>query len=204
MPLLSYSYTSGSIQDASSNTLANFPSMMVDTTEDITPPAISKAVATSLNSITVTFDEDVDADVLNGSNWSLGGADAVTLRVNANTDPKGTASVMNLTLSGDLPDTRPNLTLTYTKPNTGGITDGNNHLEGTTVTVGDGIAPTVTGARATSGTVIALTMSEGVSDDSSTPGDFSLSGVASDSDSLLHLRIGHYGDADTFQCHSCL
>ena len=179
-PLLSYSYTSGSIQDASSNTLANFPSMMVDTTEDITPPAISKAVATSLNSITVTFDEDVDADVLNGSNWSLGGADAVTLRVNANTDPKGTASVMNLTLSGDLPDTRPNLTLTYTKPNTGGITDGNNHLEGTTVTVGDGIAPTVIDTRATSGTVIALIISENVTDNSATPGDFSLSDVASD------------------------
>ena len=84
-------------------------------------------------------------------------------RVNANTDPKGTASVMNLTLSGDLPDTRPNLTLTYTKPNTGGITDGNNHLEGTTVTVGDGIAPTVIDTRATSGTVIALIISENVS-----------------------------------------
>ena len=128
----------------------------------------------------------------------------MTLRVNANTDPKGTASVMNLTLSGDLPDTRPNLTLTYTKPNTGGITDGNNHLEGATVTVGDGIAPTVIDTRATSGTVIALIISENVTDNSATPGDFSLSGVASDSDSLLHLRIGHYGDADTFQCHSCL
>ena len=43
----------------------------------------------------------------------------------------------------------------------------------------DGIAPTVTSARAASGTVIALTISEDVSDNSATPGDFSLSGVAS-------------------------
>ena len=178
-PLLSYSRTSGFVQDVSTNPLADFSSVAVDTSADITPPVISKAVATSPNSITVTFDENVDVDVSNGSNWSLGGTDAGSLTVTANTDPARTVSVMTLTLSGDLPDTRPDLTLIYTKPNTGGITDGNNQLEGATVTVEDGIAPTVTGTRATSGTVIALTISEDVSDNSATPGDFSLSGVAS-------------------------
>ena len=87
---------------------------------------------------------------------------------------------MTLMLSGDLPDTGPDdLELIYTKPNTGGITDGTNHLENATVIVVDGIAPTVTSARAASGTVVTLTLSEGVSDASATPGDFSLSGVAS-------------------------
>ena len=178
-PLLSYSRTSGFVQDASSNTLADFSSMTVDTSADITPPSISEAVATSLNSITVRFSENVDADATDGSHWSLGGADAGSLTVSANTNPAGTASVMTLTLSGDLPDTGPDLTLIYIKPTTGGITDGTNQLEGATVIVVDGIAPTVTGARTASGTAVTLTLSEDVSDASATPGDFSLSGVAS-------------------------
>ena len=35
--------------------LASFSSVTVDTTADITPPSISEAMATSLNSVTVTF-----------------------------------------------------------------------------------------------------------------------------------------------------
>ena len=153
---------------------------VTDQTTDTTPPSISEAVAASLNSITVTFSENVDADATtDGSHWSLGGADAGSLTVSANTDPAGSSNSMTLTLSGDLPDTRPDLSLIYTKPTTGGITDGTNQLEGETVTVIDGIAPTVTGARAASGTAVTLTLSEDVSDASATPGDFSLSGVAS-------------------------
>ena len=59
--------------------------MSVDTSADITPPAIDSAVATSLNSITVTFDGNVDADAADGSHWSLGGADAGARTVSANT-----------------------------------------------------------------------------------------------------------------------
>ena len=178
-PLLSYTRTSGSIQDISNNSLADFSSVVVDTSPDNTPPSISGAVAASLNSITVTFSENVDADATNGLHWSLGGTDAGSLTVSANTDPAGSSNSMTLTLSGNLPDTGPDLTLIYTRPNTGGITDGNNQLEDETVTVVDGIAPTVTGARAASGTVVTLTISEDVSDASAAPGDFSLSGVAS-------------------------
>ena len=179
LPLLSYSRSSGSIQDVSNNSLANFSSMTVDTSADITPPSIDRAVATSLNSVTVTFSENVDANATDGSHWSLNGTDAGSLTVSANTDPAGISNSMTLTLSGDLPDTRPDLTLTYTRLTTGGITDGTNQLEGATVTVVDGIAPTVTGARTASGTVVTLTLSEGVDNRFATPGDFSLSGVAS-------------------------
>ena len=178
-PLLSYTRTSGSIQDISNNSLADFSSVVVDTSPDNTPPSISGAVAASLNSITVTFSENVDADATNGLHWSLDGTDAGSLTVSANTDPAGSSNSMTLTLSGNLPDTGPDLTLIYTRPNTGGITDGTNQLEDETVTVVDGIAPTVTGARAASGTVVTLTISEDVSDASAAPGDFSLSGVAS-------------------------
>ena len=177
---LNYDSTSGNVADASFNSLADFSSVTVDTSADITPPSISEAVATSLNSVTVTFSENVDADVTSGLHWSLGGTDAGSLTVSANTDPAGSSDSMTLTLSGGLPDTGPDdLELIYTKPDTGGITDGNNQLEGATVTVVDGIAPTVTGARTASGTVVTLTLSEDVSDASATPEDFSLSGVAS-------------------------
>ena len=145
-------------------------------------------MATSLNSITVTFDENVDADATDGSHWSLDGTDAGSLTVSANTDPDGSSDTMTLTLSGDMPDTKPDLRLTYTRPPSGGITDGANQLEVATVAVTDGIAPTVTGARVTSGTVVALTISEGVSDASATPGDFSLSGVAS-SPTVLSISV---------------
>ena len=178
-PLLSYSRTSGFVQDVSNNSLADFSSVAVDTSADITPPSISGAVAASLNSVTVRFSENVNADATDGSHWSLGRTDAGSLTVSANTNPAGSSNSMTLTLSGDLPDTGPDLSLIYIKPTTGGITDGNNQLEDATVIVVDGIAPTVTGTRATSGTVIALTISEDVSDNSATPGDFSLSGVAS-------------------------
>ena len=178
-PALSYVRTSGSIHDPSSNVLADFAGLEVDTSADITPPLIESATATSLDTITVTFDENVDADATDGSNWSLAGTDAGSLTVSANTDPAGLSGTMTLTLSGDLPDTRPGLTLSYARPSTGGVTDGTNQLESDAVSVGDGLAPAVASARATTGTVVTLAMSEGVADNSTVPGDFSLSGVAS-------------------------
>ena len=91
---LSYDSTSGNVADTSGNKLADFSSVSVDTSADITPPAIDSAVATSLNSITVTFDGNVDADAADGSHWSLGGADAGARTVSANTDPGGSSDTM--------------------------------------------------------------------------------------------------------------
>ena len=148
--------------------------MTVDTSADITPPAIDRAVAASLNSVTVTFSEDVDADATNGSHWSLGRTDAGSLTVSANTNPAGSSNSMTLTLSGDLPDTRPDLSLIYIKPTTGGITDGTNQLEGATVIVEDGIAPTVLSVEAVTSRSIAVRMSEPVTSGTAGPGGFSL------------------------------
>ena len=170
---LNYDSTSGNVADVPNNTLADFLSVAVDTTDDTTPPSISGAVATSLDSITVTFSENVDADATDGSHWSLDGTDAVSLTVFANTDPAISDS-MTLTLSGDLPDTGPDLTLIYIKPTTGGITDGTNQLEGATVTVEDGIAPTVLSVEAVTSRSIAVRMSEPVTSDTAGPGGFSL------------------------------
>ena len=178
---LSYDRNAGDVQDAAAtpNPLESFSARAVGTTGDIAPPAIASANATALNTITVTFDGNVDADATDGSHWSLGGADAGALTVSGNTDPGGAAGIMNLTLSGSLPDTAPELTLTYTRPDSGGVTDGVNQLESVTVNVDDGLAPTAVSARASSGTTVTLTMSEPVLDNSPAPGDFTLGNVAS-------------------------
>ena len=172
---LNYDSTSGNVADVPNNTLASFSSVAVDTTADITPPSISEAVVTSLNSVTVRFSENVDADATDGSHWSLDGTDADSLTVSANTDPEGSSNSMTLMLSGDLPDTGPDdLKLIYTKPTTGGITDGTNHLEDETVTVVDGIAPTVLSVEAVTSRSIAVRMSEPVTSGTAGPGGFSL------------------------------
>ena len=171
---LSYDSTSGNVADVSDNTLADFLSVAVDTSADTTPPAIDRAVAASLNSVTVRFSENVNADATDGSHWSLGRTDAGSLTVSANTDPTGSSNSMTLTLSGDLPDTRPDLSLIYIKPTTGGITDGTNQLEGETVTVEDGIAPTVLSVEAVTSRSIAVRMSEPVTSGTAGPGGFSL------------------------------
>ena len=177
---------------------------------DGTPPEILAARATARNAIAVTFSEDVDADSTDGSGWSITGNDAGTLTVQSNTDPAGSSSTMNLTLSGNLPDTAPDLRLAYAAPATGGITDTAspaNPLGSQTVEVGDGIPPVVESARATSPTGITLTMSEIVNSSGTGPNGFAVSttGTAvtvssiggSNSDTLVLTLSGSISDADT-------
>ena len=178
-PALSYGRTSGSVQDDSSNALADFAGMPVDTSADITPPKIESATAVSLDTITVTFDESVDADSTDGTGWFIAGADAVSmtgpLTVSSNTDPGDSSRTMNLTLSGDMPDTDPNLTLIYTPPLSGGVTDGSNQLGFVTVVVDDGIAPAVKSITALTSSSITLEMSEVVTSMGVGPGGFLVS-----------------------------
>ena len=177
---------------------------------DGTPPEILAARATARNAITVTFSEDVDADSTDGSGWSITGNDAGTLTVQSNTDPASSSSTMNLTLSGNLPDTAPDLSLAYAAPATGGITDTANPanpLGSQTVEVGDSIPPVVESARATSPTGITLTMSEIVNSSGTGPNGFAVSttGTAvtvssiggSNSDTLVLTLSGSISDADT-------
>ena len=177
---------------------------------DGTPPEILAARATARNAITVTFSEDVDADSTGGSGWSITGNDAGMLTVQSNTDPAGSSSTMNLTLSGNLTDTAPDLSLAYAAPATGGITDTAspaNPLGNQTVEVGDGIPPVVESARATSPTGITLTMSEIVNSSGTGPNGFAVSttGTAvtvssiggSNSDTLVLTLSGSISDADT-------
>ena len=177
---------------------------------DGTPPEILAARATARNAITVTFSEDVDADSTDGSGWSITGNDAGTLAVQSNTDPAGSSSTMNLTLSENLTDTAPDLSLAYAAPATGGITDTANPanpLGNQTVEVGDGIPPVVESARATSPTGITLTMSEIVNSSGTGPNGFAVSttGTAvtvssiggSNSGTLVLTLSGSISDADT-------
>ena len=191
-PVLSYGQTSGFVRDASSNPLADFADLAVDTTADITPPAIVSAVAVSLDTITVTFDENVDADATDGSHWSLGGADAGSLTVTGNTDPAGTSDTMTLTLSDELDTTVPQLTLIYTQPGSGGVADpaaAANRLADSSVAVLDGIAPTVTSVTASTSRSIVLEMSEDVASGAAGPGGFTVSATPGTAPAVSSIAV---------------
>ena len=191
-PVLSYGQTSGFVRDASSNPLADFAGLAVDTTADITPPAIVSAVAVSLDTITVTFDENVDADATDGSHWSLGGADAGSLTVTGNTDPAGTSDTMTLTLSDELDTTVPQLTLIYTRPGSGGVADpaaAANRLADSSVAVLDGIAPTVTSVTASTSRSIVLEMSEDVASGAAGPGGFTVSATPGTAPAVSSIAV---------------
>ncbi len=130
-------------------------------------PSIMSAVATGPDTILVTFSRavsssDADSDLL--SAWSLSGTDATAgatpLTVSAATSLSLSTSTLGLTLSGNLPDTRPDLVLTYdstpSQSTTVSITDaGSEALPDSSVDVGDGLAPSVSSAQYTGrGTVL--------------------------------------------------
>ena len=97
-PLLSYSRSSGSVQDVSSNSLANFSSVAVDTSADITPPTVTSLTTSeqsptnSTNAVfTVTFSEDV----------TFAGDILVTGGTASPARPTGTASSFTFTVTPD-------------------------------------------------------------------------------------------------------
>jgi hypothetical protein len=147
------------------------------------PPDIVSATATSLNTIQVVFDEGVsevggEAD----GNISLSGSDASGLTV-LSFEPSGTepTTTWTLTLSGNLPDKDPNITVTYVRTGgaPGNLEDaaGNEVTDGSNAIVADGIAPTTPVLTSpTSSTIISgsLTLTA-TADASSTDG--SMAGV---------------------------
>ena len=125
--------------------------------------------------IVITFNEPVQADADDGSHWSLGGADAGALTVSGNTNLNAASGTMNLTLSGNLTGTAPELTLNYTGPDSGGITDAAtaaNRLGTDTVNVEDGIAPVPKSIRALTSRQLELNMSEPVTGSVTGPNGF--------------------------------
>ena len=160
--LLSYDKDSGNVADRESNLLAGFEDRLVlGTTIDPQHPVIVSATAIAANQIEVVFSEAVKGDTAS-SVWSLAGSDSSGLRVQSSPDPGGTNTI-TLTLTGNLPDTQPNIALLYIKPREGGITDIRlNPLLSVGVLVQDALPPEAVSADATSPTEITVTLTEPV------------------------------------------
>ena len=111
---------------------------------------MASARVVAADRIEVTFTEPVNATRTDGTGWSLAGPDASSPRritVSSNTDPAGSSATMDLGLSGELPDTEPDLRLRYAPPSLGGgaITDADgNRLLAADLKVDDGVGPEVT------------------------------------------------------------
>ena len=165
-----YSPLAGDVVDLAGNALGTS-----STEASIGIPEIESVKAMGRNLIAVTFSEPVNASSAAPDAWSLAGRDAGSLRIASHTDPAGVSSTMNLTLSDDLPNAGPEITLTYTRPASGGIVDSMEaQLETQTMRVLDALAPTLESIRVLSLRHIELGMSEPVSGSMGGPNGFAL------------------------------
>ena len=153
---------------------ANTDGTIIGLTTDGAAPTIVSAEATALNKITVTFSEKAKTTNTGGEGWSVSGTDAGTLQVNQNSDISSGATEVVLTLSGNLPDTGPDIALRYETSGTdvsgdpgsgsGAVADtSNNALAArSNIAVSDGIKPEIVSSRITGPNEITIAYSEAV------------------------------------------
>ncbi len=153
------------------NSLASFAAATV-TNNLITPPTrITAASVDSADTITVTYNENVDVTTTNGQGFSLSAGE-----VTANSDPGGLSDIITLTVSGitttsDTPD------VIYTASSGTVINALSIPAEDQTFTdTTDNAPPTVVSIVTAGPTTINLTLSEEITVNSPAPEDFVLSG----------------------------
>jgi len=143
-----------------------------EATDGISPTFTAER--TAVDTITLTFSENVDADSTNeNSAWTVSGG-----TVTATSDPADSDS-MTITFSG-ITDTSSTPTVTYVAAN-GTVDDGvtgNEVANGGNAVATDGISPTVVSAQTTSSTTIDVTFSEDIVDTASDLDDYTINGVA--------------------------
>ena len=203
-------YSGSAVSDASGNAL---PAASADVSEE-RRPAVSSIRATELDKIAVEFTSpvkspDSPADLL--AAWSVSGGDAASpasLSVQSMTSLQVLTSSLTLTLSSDLPDTKPDgVILAYDGSAATIESGGGKELEDLSGPVEDGISPTVT-ARATGLNRIAVTFSEPLTIQDTTAQGWSVSGTdaagravdsstaASSADSIVLTLDGNLADTN--------
>ena len=152
------------VEDLSGQGIGEVRNQAVLSTMDSAPPGFS-ATATALDRITVNFTEAVTGTA--DTTWRIGGDDAIgytparddrtNLAVAGYAGVRGDSVVLEL--NGILPDTSPDITLTYER---GDIADGadNSLRDNTRVQVLDALAPNITSAAVTGPNEITLAYSE--------------------------------------------
>ena len=168
-PAINVAYSGGNVEDMAGNALAAYPATAAG--DGIAPTFTAKATAP--DEITVTFSEDLSVSDETGQGWSISGTDASNHTVDSST-PVSEGSSVVLTLSSDLADTRPDgVMLRYEVSGTdvgsdagsgsGTVQDlSSNAMEPASVTVSDGLSPSVSSSKYTSRTSVEVTFSEPV------------------------------------------
>ena len=144
------------VEDLSGQGIGEVRGQAVLSTRDRAPPGFS-ATATALDRIAVNFTEPVTGAA--GATWRIAGDDAAGLAVAGYAGVRGDSVVLEL--NGLLPDTSPDVTLTYVR---GDIADeaANPLRDGAAVQVLDGLAPEIASAAVTGPNEATIAYSEPV------------------------------------------
>ncbi len=164
-PDVTYSASSGSVEDVSSNPAED---QTIGTTDNA-PPRITAASVDSDSTITITYSEDVDVTATDGAGFSLSVG-----TISANSDPGGSSDIITLTVSGITTSDTPDVTYSASS---GSVEDvSSNPAEDQTIGTTDNAPPTILSIGTASTTTINLILSEEITLNSAAPGDFVLTG----------------------------
>ncbi|MCX6715070.1 MAG: hypothetical protein NTX72_04610, partial [Candidatus Uhrbacteria bacterium] len=171
-PAVNYVAATGDVLDASvaTNEVANGGAVAA---ADGVAPTFT-ANRTALNTIVLTFSENVDVTTTDGSGYTVAGA-----TVTANSDPAGIASTITLTTTG-LTSTSSTPLVTYATlaGTTVDASPATNEVgDGTSASATDGVAPTFTANRTALNTIV-LTFSETVTSGGVDTDSFTVAGAS--------------------------
>ena len=177
VPLLSYTGTTGSIEDPATNPLANFANQAVMNNLDTTRPSVTAFTTTSsnpTNSQTITYAVQFSEPVtrFNSTGISVTGTSGGTAA-----EPTGAGINYEFVVTRGASDGTVTVTILE-----GAARDVDNNLSFASTPleiVIDATPPTVTGAEVVNPNIIRLDLSEPVSDINAVASDFAISGAAS-------------------------
>ena len=158
------------VKDTSSNAILAADDKTITQTLDTIKPTFT-AVRIGINTIRLTFSENVDVTTTNGTGYTLS-----TGTVTANTDPAGSSKIITLTTSG-VTGTSATPTVTYgAAAGTTVDTSANEVANAATAVASDGVPPTFTGAKGPGANQITITFSENVNSASDASSQWTVAG----------------------------
>lgn len=158
------------VKDTSSNAILAADDKTITQTLDTVKPTFT-AVRIGINTIRLTFSENVDVTTTNGTGYTLS-----TGTVTANTDPAGSSKIITLTTSG-VTGTSAIPTVTYgAAAGTTVDTSANEVANAANAVASDGVLPTFTGVTGPGASQITITFSENVNSASDVSSQWTVAG----------------------------
>ena len=176
LPLLSYTGTTGSIEDPATNPLANFASRTVTNDIDTTRPTVTLGTDPPLltNSQTITYRVEFSESV---TRFNATGIDVSGTSGGTAAEPTGAGRNYEFVVTRGISDGTVTVTILE-----GAARDADDNLSFASTPVEitvDATPPTVTAASVVNPNIIRLDISEQVSDNGATASDFAIAGAAS-------------------------